>query len=63
MRESELPLTSKVKVEAARKVWGTLHECTTKSVKNVIARVCKIEKGVYVKRKVSENSATKKFKW
>ena len=43
---------SKVKVDGACRIWGTLHDCTAKSVKNVIARVCKVDGGVHVKCKV-----------
>ena len=57
------PTMSKVKVAGARRIWGTLRDCTVKSVKNVIARVCKIDSGVHVKRKVKENSTSKKIRW
>ena len=61
--ESVIHSSSKVKVQGARKIWGTSRECTTKSVKNVIARVCNMNKGVYMKRKVAENPQSKKSNW
>ena len=61
--ESVLPSMSKVKVVGARRIWGTLRDCTVKSVKNVIVRVCKIDRGVHVKRKLKENSVTNKTRW
>ena len=61
--ESALPSMSKVKVVGARRIWGTLRDCTVKSVKNVIVRVCKIDRGVHVKRKVKENPVTNKVRW
>ena len=60
---SDPPTMSKVKVAGARRIWGTLRDCTIKSVKNVIARVCKIDSGVHVKRKVKENPTSKKTRW
>ena len=61
--ESVLPSMSKVKVVGARRIWGALRDCTVKSVKNVIVRVCKIDRGVHVKRKLKENSVTNKTRW
>ena len=34
----------KIQVMGARRIWGTLSECTVNSVKNVIFRICKLEK-------------------
>lgn len=58
--ESVLPSTSKVKVAGAHRIWGTLRDCT---VKSAIFCVCKIDRGVHVKRKVKENSVTNKDRW
>ena len=38
------------KVNGVRRVWGTLHHTTTKSVQNVISRLCNIE-GLSIRRK------------
>ena len=54
---------ARVRVVGARRIWGTMRNCTTKSVRNAINHVCKIDKGIYVKRKFFENPATGKFKW
>ena len=55
--------SARVRVVEARRIWGTMRDCTTKSVRNAINRVCKIDKGVYVNRNFFENPATRRFKW
>ena len=55
--------TARVRVVGVLRIWGTMCDCTTKSVRNAINHVCKIDKGVYVKQKILENPATRKFKW
>jgi len=52
----------RVRVEGARRVWGTMKHTTTKSIKNAISRFCKIE-GLNIKRKVHSNPSSKKESW
>ena len=49
--------SSWVKVDGARKVWGTLKSCTAASVKSAISRVCN-NNTVKVKRKFKTGSST-----
>ena len=54
---------SKVKVVGVQRIWGTLRDCTVKSVKNVIVYFCKIDSRIHVKCKVKENPVTNKARW
>lgn len=49
--------SSWVKVDGARKIWGTLKSCTVASVKSAISRVCN-NNTVKVKRKIKTSSGT-----
>ena len=53
----------KIQVIGARRIWGTLSECTVNSVKNVISRICKLENGLHVRRKTKFSPVTNKTKW
>ena len=50
-------------VAGARKIWGTLQECTVKSVRNVRARLCNIDNSVQVRRKARAHPLTNKKQW
>ena len=52
----------RVRVEGARRVWGTMKHTTTKTIKNAISRFCKIE-SLSVRRKVRNNPSTQKESW
>ena len=54
-------MSERVKVDGARRVWGTTKHTTTKSISNAISGLCKIE-GLTIKRKTS-NPSTKKKSW
>ena len=49
---------SRVRVEGARRIWGTMKHTTT----NAISRFCKIE-GLSIRRKVCNNPSTQKESW
>ena len=60
--QGEHVVSERVKVDGARRVWGTTMRTTTKSISNAISRLCKIE-GPTIKRKTSNPSAKKKSWW
>ena len=49
----------RVRVEGARRVWGTMKHTTTKTIKNAISRFCNIE-GLSIRRKTRNNPSTQK---
>ena len=52
----------RVRVEGARRVWGTHPHATTKTIENAIERFCKIH-GLRIKRKTSRNVQSRKPSW
>ena len=56
--ESAPTHTHKVKVTGARRIWGTLQECSVRSVRNTLTRLCGIGNSVRVKRKTKVNPST-----
>ena len=55
---------NRVKVEGARRIWGTVKSCTMGTVRSVIQRFCKIESGLRVRRKISKSSSeTNRIRW
>ena len=54
---------SKVKVAGARRIWGTLKNSTTNTVKNVILRLCKVDGEIRVRRKDKEGKSKKSTWW
>ena len=60
--QGEHVVSERVKVDGARRVWGTTMHTTTKSISNAISRLCKIEV-LTIKRKTSNPSAMKKSWW
>ena len=52
----------RIKVEGARRIWGTLKNTTTKSIENAISRLCKID-GLNIKRKLRRNHSGKSSWW
>ena len=61
--ESARTHTPKVKVTGARRIWGTLQECSVRSVKNALTRLCGIDNSVQVKRKTKVNPSTRRSQW
>ena len=53
---------NKVKVEGARRVWGTLRSTTTKSVSTTISKVCGMNPEK-VKRKFKKNNSDRIVRW
>ena len=51
--------TPRVTVEGARRIWGTHHHATTKTIENAISRFCNVQ-GLRIKRKTSRNRQTQK---
>ncbi len=56
------PQSARIKVEGARKIWGTHPHATTKTVANAIDRFCKVQE-LRVKRKTSRNAHSRKSSW
>ena len=55
---------NRVKVEGARRIWGTVKSCTVGTVRGVIQRFCKIESGLRVRRKISKPSSdSNRIRW
>ena len=52
----------RVRVEGARRVWGTMKHTTTKTIGNAISCFYKIE-DLKIKRKVRSNPSTQKQSW
>jgi len=61
--ESAPTHTHKVKVTGARRIWGTLQECSVRSVRNTLTRLCGIGNSVRVKRKTKVNPSTHRSQW
>ena len=53
---------ARVKVEGARRIWGTHPHATTRTVQNAIERFCKVQ-GLRIKRKTTRNSNSQKSSW
>ena len=53
---------ARVRVEGARRIWGTHPHATTKTVENAIGRFCNVQ-GLRIKRKTSRNVQTRKSSW
>ena len=53
---------NKVKVDGARRVWGTLRNCTTKAVSTTISKLCGISPAK-VKRKFKKNDTGRLVRW
>ena len=53
---------ARVKVEGARRIWGTHPHATTRTVENAIDRFCNIQ-GLNIRRKVSRNNQSGKSSW
>ena len=47
----------------ARRIWGTLKNSTTNTVKNVISRLCKVDGEIRVRRKDKEGKSKKSTWW
>ena len=56
--QSKKPPSNWIRVDRARKIWGTLKSCTVASVKSAISRVCKNDT-VNVKRKLKTGAQTR----
>ena len=56
------PQSTRVRVEGARKIWGTHSHATTKTVENAIERFCKVQ-GLRVRRKTTRNAYSRKTSW
>ena len=53
---------ARVRVEGARRIWGTHPHATSKTVENAIGRFCNVQ-GLRIKRKTSRNMQTRKSSW
>ena len=55
---------ARVRVEGARRIWGTHPHATTRTVANAIERFCKVDlQGLRVKRKTTRNAYSRKTSW
>ena len=59
---SNISSQERVRVEGARRIWGTHPHATTKTIENAIERFCKIQ-GLRIKRKTSQNVQSRKSSW
>ena len=53
---------ARVRVEGARKIWGTHPHATTKTIENAVQRYCNVT-GLRIKRKTGKNVQTMKPSW
>ena len=53
---------ARVRVEGARRIWGTHPHATSKTVENAIGRFCNVQE-LRIKRKTSRNLQTRKSSW
>ena len=56
------PSRARVRVEGARRIWGTHPHATTRTVENAIERFCNVQ-GLRIKRKTSRSVQSRKSSW